>query len=303
MTTEAGRRAYAGLTANVPDVATLTVTFNGTEYSCLKLNDGVNGYAYGAPYNGNTDFSNYPFRIEYFANESKTYIFTSSSGTYSLKIESAQNGVIYDGSVTTRLLGYYEWSPLLISDSPSIKVTFDGTEYICPQICREENGNSFYYYYGGYDCESGYDDFSEYPFYLCMVNYGDTGYAEITVESSGEHSLKVETLDEAVETSECFEEAVRSVVGGSAKFVVTDDGNSVASATPVEIQQALDEGKVVEFHQDVSSGIYVYQLSSSSDNSAHFISFEGGSSSITLYNVRIDNNGAITTNSITISQS
>ena len=203
----------AVLAQNVPDVATLTVTFNGTEYSCPRRDDGVVGnYGYGAPrVGGNLDFSNYPFAIDYYGDKNTTYLYTPLQGTYALKIESSQDGVIYNESVTAKARGYYEFEDLIISDKPSIKVTLDGAEYICPQVCKEEDEGAVYYYYGGYDCSTS--DFSEYPFCIGVADYGDSDYTWLYVESSGEYSLKIEELAEIVNTSECFDKAVQSLLG------------------------------------------------------------------------------------------
>lgn len=77
----------------VLDANTIKVTFNGTEYTCEKNQDG----SYGAE--NNSDFSEYPFRI---TNISGTMtLITESAGTYTLKIEEQQSGGSSDFSTAT----------------------------------------------------------------------------------------------------------------------------------------------------------------------------------------------------------
>lgn len=59
---------------------TIKVTFNGTEYTCEKVDDGY----------GDSTFTEYPFFIDSW--NGKTYLHTKTAGAYTLKIEEPQSG-------------------------------------------------------------------------------------------------------------------------------------------------------------------------------------------------------------------
>lgn len=66
------------------DSETIKVTFNGTEYTCQKNEQG----GYGALWNGaSLDWSEYPFSIGYDTDFNANLIFTETAGTYQVKIE------------------------------------------------------------------------------------------------------------------------------------------------------------------------------------------------------------------------
>lgn len=82
----------ANITAN-----TIKVTFNGTEYTCEKLEDN----SFGAPYDNGTrayDWSEYPFSIYPSGDSSLT---TQTAGTYTLKIEEQSGGGSFSTAVVT----------------------------------------------------------------------------------------------------------------------------------------------------------------------------------------------------------
>ena len=89
-------------------------------------------------------------------------------------------------------------------DADVIRVTFDGTEYTC-NAQEGEMGTL----YGAPMGEEGLD-WSEYPFQISSGLRND-----IYTETAGTYQIKVETVEEVVETTPCFEKAVNSVVGGS----------------------------------------------------------------------------------------
>ena len=93
---EQGASAAIGLFAYSERITadTIKVTFNGTEYTCNKIDDdGV------ACYGAFDDFSEYPFLIE--SSESGNYLDTETAGTYTLKIEAPQSGGSSDFSTAT----------------------------------------------------------------------------------------------------------------------------------------------------------------------------------------------------------
>jgi hypothetical protein len=89
-------------------------------------------------------------------------------------------------------------------DADTIRVTFDGTEYTC-NAQEGEMGTL----YGAPMGEEGVD-WSEYPFQISSGLRND-----IYTETAGTYQVKIETVEEVVETTPCFEKAVNSVVGGS----------------------------------------------------------------------------------------
>ena len=67
-----------GLTEITAD--TIKVTFNGTEYTCEKVDDGY----------GDSTFTEYPFFIDSW--QGSVLLHTQTAGTYTLKIEEPQSG-------------------------------------------------------------------------------------------------------------------------------------------------------------------------------------------------------------------
>lgn len=88
-------------------------------------------------------------------------------------------------------------------DADTIRVTFDGTEYTC-NAQEGEMGTL----YGAPMGEEGID-WSEYPFQISSGLRND-----IYTETAGTYQVKIETVEEVIETTPCFEKAVNSVVGG-----------------------------------------------------------------------------------------
>lgn len=106
---------------------------------------------------------------------------------------------ILNESVTTTIYGedaYGKMSESIVN-IPRIRVTFNGTEYICD---ADEYGG----YGASYDEDAGVADFSEYPFQIAR----DTLYTQ----NAGTYTVKVESLELSVETTECFEKAVVKVI-------------------------------------------------------------------------------------------
>ena len=138
-------------------------------------------------------------------------------------------------------------------DADTIRVTFDGTEYTC-NAQEGEMGTL----YGAPMGEEGID-WSEYPFQISSGLRND-----IYTETAGTYQIKIETVEEVVETTPCFEKAVNSVVGGGSggggdtnnTFVIefeeypnadtTQSHRDVKTvATVAEINEAFASGKVI----------------------------------------------------------
>ena len=110
-------------------------------------------------------------------------------------------------TITTDPEGDYGWGALTYSDAilaDRLLVVFDGVSYI---VDKSDDGE--YSYYGA---PADGTDFSEYPFGIQSDMLGDENY--IATENSGTFDITISTYDTAVDTTECFEEAVRSVSGG-----------------------------------------------------------------------------------------
>lgn len=106
-------------------------------------------------------------------------------------------------------------------DADTIRVTFDGTEYTCN--AEEALAGKTY---GAPMGEEGVD-WSEYPFQIASGLRND-----LYTESAGTYQIKIETVEEVVETTPCFEKAVNSVIGGSG-----------SSTGPLIIHQTEEEVK------------------------------------------------------------
>ena len=119
---------------------------------------------------------------------------------------------LFDGDITTTEIGLrndYTFPPIdLFLDSSKqydLRVTFDGTEYLCHGIYDENEGET--YYGAGYNYDLDEMDWSEYPFSIWPGNYTTT----ISTETAGTFSLKVENYTETVVTEPSFKMAVQSV--------------------------------------------------------------------------------------------
>lgn len=134
--------------------------------------------------------------------------------------------------------GFPEAVDIIVGDT--YKVTFNGTEYTCVAFDDDEAtrlGAPFDYDNNGYD-------FSTYSFNITTYLAGRGGYVTIIcTASAGEYSVKIEHLEESVETTEDFKAAVDSVTGYSIDTsneilfdgtveTVDDEGNNVGIITP-----------------------------------------------------------------------
>lgn len=128
--------------------------------------------------------------------------------------------LLTDESVTTAqdefgtTTGTLAYSTLI--DADTIKVTFNGVEYICENRNRSPLNNNVYGAPYNDDTESY--DWSEYPFYLIGVKSNGTNV--LGTETAGTYQVKIETFNETVETSECFEKAVKAAVGITEPLIV-----------------------------------------------------------------------------------
>lgn len=113
-----------------------------------------------------------------------------------------------DESVTTvadedSYEGNLAYSTPITADT--IKVTFDSVEYICN---RRSTPNNNCEYGALWDDATESYDFSEFPFKVNSLSRGNL----LVTETAGTYSVKIEAVEESVETSDCFKKAVKSVV-------------------------------------------------------------------------------------------
>lgn len=97
--------------------------------------------------------------------------------------------------------GYLSYGELITADT--IRVTFNGTEYIC------ENGGADYVadYGADFDVETQTFDWSKYPFNI--ESYGEKGGDTpaknyLITQFAGTYSIKIEAVEETIETTDCF---------------------------------------------------------------------------------------------------
>ena len=77
-----GALAYSGII----DSATITVTFNGTDYACPRV-DAFGDYFYGGFTQSGPDFSEYPFAIE--SGSHGNALYTQTAGTYTVAVSAS----------------------------------------------------------------------------------------------------------------------------------------------------------------------------------------------------------------------
>lgn len=205
------------------DADTIKVTFNGTEYECSRMQFmGMNVYGGLDTSTGSFDFSQYPFAIASLGSES---IFaTETAGTYTVKIEAEETIVTttpcfdkargYSCSETTEVLddetvttfhdrkGNFNRGDLnnfhLEEAVQKLTITFDNVEYECTY-----NGDDTY----------GSISNVDFPIYPFRIHTNGTIYTS----TDGEHSVKIEAVQEAATTTSCFEMAVANVLSSKLK--------------------------------------------------------------------------------------
>lgn len=251
VTTVAGPRGNRGeLTySSLVDAPTITVTFDGTDYTCPRI-DLYGYYLYGGFNEQGPTFTEYPFAIQSQSGINGIYTETAGEHTIAAAVPALQTsadfdaarGWSYDAGGTRELFsetvtsaddgeGTYTtpltYSQLITADT--ITATFDGTEYECPSIGVGEYGAP----YG-----DGSYDFSEFPFNL----YTENGSALLTTQTAGEHTIAVAgNFAPSAEVSEQFAAAVGAT--GLLPFRCVPD-----VTTYTKMRAAADAGKLLYFY-------------------------------------------------------
>lgn len=235
------------------DAASITVTFDGTEYTCSRI-DAFGGYYYGGFTEQGPTFTEYPFTIMY--RNAASAVFTETASTHTIAVAAptlqtssdfdAARGWSYDAGGTRELFsetvtsaddgeGIYTaslaYSQLITANN--ITVTYDGTEYECPSIASGAFG-------APWSDELNAYDFSEFPFSL----FTESGSAYIITQTAGEHSIAVvANVAPSAEVSAQFATAVGAT--GLLPF------RCVPSVTTyAEMRAAADAGRLLYFYID-----------------------------------------------------
>jgi len=218
-----------------------------------------------------------------------------------------------DESVTTVNDNGFNDGALVYSEritADTIKVTFDGTEYICENVSTIEGQ---YEYGAPYNGSTDNFDWSEYPFNIISTIVDGTVNNIITTETSGTYQVKIEALSTITTTTPCFEKAVRAAqVVPIAKFVVTFEKQGtntyVANRTYEQVRNAYENGNVVEGAYKVSGDgeilTYVCTLAEINNSGLTFIgnSFVTNDS-INAYQFSLYDNNTVDYRSVAINKS
>lgn len=228
------------------------VTFDGVEYECVRQNNPSpnpnvkESYYYGDP----RDLTAYPFAIISTLQKSGgkyvviNRLITDEAKTYSVKMEAIEDvaettdcfdiargyscdeeiNLIMQESVTAEPTpggwseGDIDYSGVIQNET--IIVTFDGVEYMCSRGIKT-SGTKKTYYYGGIDFSGSddYPDFSEYPFGIISDPNSGLDGNFLLVENEGTYSIKIESYARTVNTSSCFDAAVKDAVNASGKCI------------------------------------------------------------------------------------
>lgn len=119
---------------------------------------------------------------------------------------------LFTETVTTEDAGsdaFAEASYSSFINADRLLVDMDGMVYSVNRISAGSDN-----WYGGYDAESSAPDYSEYPFAINSVDIDGNTYNKIRTQTAGTYTFSVTAYTSNVDTTSCFEEAVRSVSGG-----------------------------------------------------------------------------------------
>lgn len=147
--------------------------------------------------------------------------------------------LLTEESVTTTdndgiILGEFNYSDPITANT--IIVTFNGTEYICSKATDGSANN----YGATFDLGSEAFDWSKYPFSITS----DSGSNLVATQTVGTYSIKIETFESSVETSDCFKRAVRTALP-SPLILDINDNDGTLDKTFGEIKDAYLSGRTV----------------------------------------------------------
>lgn len=130
--------------------------------------------------------------------------------------------------------------------APTIKVTFNGTEYTCNKFV---DGDGIWYGAEWSDAIESFD-FSTYPFSISSIGIGNI----LITETAGTYQVKIEAYEKTVETSECFKKAVESVRTGAFQVRAVskdaDTGMVTYNCSLLQLQNAFVRGDYITFYNE-----------------------------------------------------
>ena len=136
---------------------------------------------------------------------------------------------VFEGSLTTTSMGSFSgvtFTPTEPIEGDSIAVTFNGTEYELPKVTVLSN-----YGYGDFDA-NGNPVFTNYPCAVLITN----GQYYFFTPSVGTYQVVINTIVLTIETSECFEKAVKSASGLKyVKDYSSNNGGVVENAVDLNV--------------------------------------------------------------------
>lgn len=155
--------------------------------------------------------------------------------------------LLTEESVTTEQSGRFVRGPLSYSqliNADTIRVTFDGIEYVCSNVAEEDGG-----IYGAGD------GWTTYPFVLDSNSTPLGTGTMLYTETAGTYSVKIEAVELSAETTPCFRKAVQSlqpIINSPliVEYIRTEHPNStyykhIFNKTLAEVDAALRDGKPV----------------------------------------------------------
>lgn len=131
-------------------------------------------------------------------------------------------------------------------EADELTVVFNGTEYVCSKIVDSDVA-----YYGGVDPNTATADFTNYPFVI--ISHPSQGN-DVLTESPMTATVSASVASSTVETTECFEKAVKSVV--DAGYKCTETMEELFDETVTTVQ----DGDVADANLSYSERITVDEL-------------------------------------------
>lgn len=174
---------------------------------------------------------------------------------------------VFEGSLTTTSMGSFSgttFTPTEPIEGDSITVTFNGTEYELPKV-----------YHGYGELNDGAPSYATYPCFVAIEPGSDNMFF---TPSAGTYSVKLSVEAEIVETSECFEKAVKSV-GSELKYVKDDSsdnggvienlvGNNIPSASRNQATGAFSHAEGGGIESDYGQTVYLHTIASGTGSHA-----------------------------------
>lgn len=236
---------------------TVTVTFDGTDYVCQKI-DANGETAYGGWGADGPDFTSLPFVI--LSGPGYNSLGTPAGGTHVVSVV-ATSQVVEKSENFSKAVGYWYEDGALFSEtvttisaspapqamlsyegvfeSSTLAVEFDGTSFEVPLVAEGTN-----YIYG--EIGQGRPSFANYPF---MLISSTSGANTLYTETAGQHAIVV--YGQVLATSEDF----RKAIGSPGAFEI-----SLGVTTFAEANEAFLSGKRVYVLEATSTEAYQCQV-------------------------------------------